>query len=147
MNATYVVSAYPVGRLSDRIDRVWLLAIGMIVLIAADIVLAWGKSVAVVLVGVAIWGLHMGLTQGLFAALIADVAPADLRGSAFGFFNFVSGIFAIASSLLAGVLWKRYGSDATFLTGAGFSCVGIAALLFGPYFPTGDHDRPVVRRR
>jgi MFS family permease len=144
MNAAYVISAYPAGRLSDRIDRVWLLTIGMIVLIAADIVLAWGESVGVVLLGVAMWGLHMGLTQGLFAALVADVAPADLRGSAFGFFNFVSGVFAIASGLLTGVLWKQYGSDATFLASAGFSGVGIAALLFRRYFRTGSREGPHV---
>jgi MFS family permease len=125
---------------------VWLLAAGLVTLIAADIVLVGSESVAVVLGGVALWGLHMGLTQGLFAALVADVAPADLRGSAFGFFNFVSGIFAIASSLLAGVLWNKYGSDVTFLTGAGFSCVGIAALLCRPYLTIGNRDRPKLGR-
>jgi MFS family permease len=130
MNATYVVSAYPAGRLSDHIDRAWLLAAGLVTLIAADLVLVWGESVTVVLCGVALWGLHLGLTQGLFAALVADAAPVDLRGSAFGFFNFVSGIFAIASSLLAGALWKQFGSDVTFLSGAGFSCLAVAGLYW-----------------
>ena len=129
MNAAYVASAYPAGWLSDRVDRVWLMVVGLTVLIAADLVLAWSETVVVVFVGVALWGLHMGLTQGLFAAMVADTAPAELRGSAFGIFNFLSGVVAIAASLIAGQLWEWRGSLATFLAGATFSAVALAGLL------------------
>jgi len=130
MNATYVASAYPAGRLSDRLGRVWLLVIGLAALIVADIVLARGEEVAMILTGVAIWGLHMGLTQGLLAALVADTAPAALRGSAFGMFNFVSGLVALLASLLAGALWQSYGPQATFYAGAVFSAAALAGLLW-----------------
>jgi len=130
MNVTYVASAYPAGRLSDHIDRVWLLVIGLAVLIVADIALAWGEQVATILAGVAIWGLHMGLTQGLFSALVADAAPAELRGSAFGMFNFVSGLVALVASLLAGGLWHWYGPSATFYAGALVSAAAMVGLLW-----------------
>jgi MFS family permease len=128
MNATYVASAYPAGLLSDRVGRVWLLAMGLGVLIVADVVLAFGEETAIILAGVAVWGLHMGLTQGVFAALVADVAPAQLRGTAFGLFNFVSGIAAIAASLIAGGAWEVFGPAATFGAGALFSVVALVGL-------------------
>ncbi len=137
MNFTYVLSAYPAGRLSDRIGRADLLIIGLAILIAADIALALGQNVTLVFIGVALWGLHMGLTQGLLAAMVADVAPAELRGSAFGLFHFVSGAAAIAASLLAGGLWHLYGPKLAFLAGAAFSAVAMAALTFwGSRFTT-----------
>jgi MFS family permease len=129
MNATYVASAYPAGRLSDRVDRVWLLAVGLATLIVADLVLAVGERVTIVLAGVAVWGLHMGLTQGIFAALVADAAPADLRGTAFGVFNFVSGLAALLASLVAGALWHWSGPAATFFAGALFSAAALIGLL------------------
>ena len=130
MNATYVVSAYPAGWLSDRVERTWLLAAGLVALVAADFVLAWGERVSIVMIGVALWGLHMGLTQGLFAAMVADTAPEELRGSAFGIFNFVSGVVAVLSSLLAGTLWKVYGPAMTFHAGAVSAVTALAALLW-----------------
>jgi MFS family permease len=130
MNATYVASAFPAGRLSDRIDRLWLLVSGLAVLILADIALAWGEGVTTILVGIAIWGLHMGLTHGVLAALVADTAPAELRGSAFGIFNFVSGLVALVASLLAGGLWQWYGPAATYYAGAISSSAALAGLLW-----------------
>jgi hypothetical protein len=103
--------------------------LGLLVLIAADVVLATSRTVGMIFLGIALWGLHMGLTQGLFAALVADTAPADLRGSGFGVFNFVSGVFAIFSSLLAGALWMWHGPAITFFTGAAFSAVALAGLI------------------
>ena len=129
MNLTYFLSAYPVGRLSDRVGRVGLLVVGLAVLIVADIVLALGQNVATVLAGIAVWGLHMGLTQGIFAAMVADNAPPELRGSAFGIFNFLCGLVALLASLLAGALWQFYGPAATFYAGAIFSAAALAALL------------------
>jgi MFS family permease len=130
MNLTYVVSAYPAGRLSDRVGRVGLLVVGLAILIVADFVLAIGQNLTMILIGTAMWGLHMGLTQGLLGALVADTAPANLRGSAFGVFNFVSGIIAIPASLLAGVLWQWRGPAPTFFVGAFFSTVALTGLLW-----------------
>ena len=134
MNAAYVASAYPAGWLSDRLDRVWLLVVGLVVLIVADFVLAWGVQVSVVLGGIALWGLHMGLTQGLFAAMVADAAPTGLRGSAFGIFNCISGVVAVLASLIAGTLWELHGPSPTFIAGAIFSAAALAALLWRRLF-------------
>jgi MFS family permease len=130
MNFTYVVSAYPAGWLSDRVGRLILLMLGLLILIMADLHLATGQSLRVIFIGVALWGLHMGMTQGLFAALVADTSPEDLRGSAFGVFNFVSGIVAIVASVLAGALWKWSGPSLTFGAGASFSAIAFAGLVW-----------------
>ena len=130
MNLTYVASAYPAGRLSDRIGRVGLLMIGLVILVVADFVLIAATSLNGVLLGIALWGLHMGVTQGLLSALVADTAPADLRGSAFGVFYFVSGIGAVVASLLAGGLWKLLGPQYTFGAGAIFATFALGALLW-----------------
>jgi MFS family permease len=128
MSVVYSASAYPAGVLSDRMDRRGLMALGFVMLILADVVLAFAGSVTAVMAGVALWGLHMGLTQGLLATLVADAAPAHLRGSAFGIFNFVSGIVLLIASVLAGYLWDAIGPMATFLAGAGFTAAGLAGL-------------------
>jgi MFS family permease len=125
MNIVYAASAYPMGALSDRVDRRMMLAAGFGVLIVADIVLAIAPGIWVVMAGVALWGLHMGMTQGLLAALVADAAPAELRGTAFGLFNFASGIALLLASLAAGFLWELIGPSATFLAGAAFTVIGL----------------------
>jgi MFS family permease len=127
MNVVYAATSYPAGHLSDRIDRRMVLACGGIVLIAADLVLARAAGIAVLAAGISLWGLHMGLTQGLFAALVADAAPAERRGTAFGLFNLVSGVVLLIASVLAGLLWDHVGPGAVFYAGALFA--GIA--LFG----------------
>lgn len=129
MSGVYTLAAYPAGVLADRLDRRSLLALGFAVLIAADIVLARATTPVVVFAGVAFWGLHMGLTQGLLAALVADAAPASLRGSAFGIFNLVSGIVLLAASALAGWLWESHGPAATFYAGATITAGGLVGLL------------------
>ncbi len=129
MNLVYAMSAYPVGRLSDRIGHTRLLAIGMAVLCAADLVLALGEGLFPLLAGVALWGLHMGMTQGLLAALVADTAPAELRGTAFGAFGLTCGIATLPSSALAGLAWDRWGAGATFGLGAAFSLLTLGVLL------------------
>jgi MFS family permease len=129
MNMVYAASSYPVGHLSDRVDRRWMLAVGGAALIAADVVLAQAAGVAGLIVGVVLWGLHMGFSQGLLAALVADAAPEERRGTAFGLFNLVSGIVLLAASVLAGTLWDRIGAPATFYAGAGFASLGLVALL------------------
>lgn len=126
MNLVYAAVAAPAGSLSDRIDRRILLATGLAVLVAADVVLAALPSVFGVLLGVGLWGLHMGLTQGVLAALVADAAPDHLRGTAFGVFNLASGVAMLAASVLAGGLWAGFGPSATFVAGAAFA--GLAAL-------------------
>lgn len=129
MNVVYAASAYPLGRLADRANRRTLLAAGIGVLVAADLVLAFADSVPVVFAGVALWGLHMGATQGLLSALVADAAPADLRGTAFGLFNLVAGAALLAASVIAGALWTVIGPSMTFVAGAAFSAVALAGLL------------------
>jgi MFS family permease len=129
MNVAFALSAYPAGWLSDRVDRWAVLGFGAVLLIAADLVLAWSDSIAVAMLGIATWGLHMGFTQGLFAALVADAAPAERRGTAFGVFNFVTGVALLAASVVAGVLWDRYGAAVTFLAGAALTTVALAVAL------------------
>ena len=129
MNLVYSASAYPVGKLADSMSHTALLTLGLLVLLLADLVLAASNHWVVVLLGVAIWGLHMGMTQGLLAAMVADAAPADLRGTAFGTFNLVSGLALLIASVVAGLLWDSFGAPATFLAGAGFCCVTMLYLL------------------
>ncbi len=129
MNIVFAGSAYPLGALSDRVDRKRILAGGFLVLIVADLVLAFAPGVMGVMAGVALWGLHLGMTQGLLAALVADTAPPALRGSAFGMFNFVSGVALLLASPLAGLLWQVAGPYATFLCGAGLTTVGLIGTV------------------
>jgi len=128
MNVVYAGSSYPVGRLSDRLGRRGLLLAGFAVLIVADLVLAAAGTLWQVMAGVALWGLHMGMTQGLLAALVADTAPAALRGTAYGVFNLISGIALLAASVIAGALWTVLGPAATFLAGALFTAAALLAL-------------------
>jgi MFS family permease len=130
MNIVYAASSWPAGALSDSIGRYRLLLAGFALLIVADLVLALGGNVATVMIGVAIWGLHMGLTQGLLSALVADTAPAALRGTAFGVFNLMSGLAMLLASVIAGGLWDLIGPDGTFLAGASFTAVALAVLPF-----------------
>jgi MFS family permease len=130
MNIAYTFTAWPAGALSDRIGRYGVVTVGFALLILADLALAIGGSVTVVMVGVAMWGLHMGLTQGVLSALVADTAPDELRGTAFGVFNLVSGIAMLAASIVAGALWDVAGPAGTFLAGAAFSAIALAALPF-----------------
>ncbi len=132
MNLIYALSAYPFGKLSDRMSHRKLLALGLCVLIAADLALAVSDNWRLVLVGVALWGAHMGITQGLLATMVADTAPADLRGTAYGFFNLVSGIAMLLASVTAGALWDRLGASLTFYAGAVFSVIALAALAWQP---------------
>jgi MFS family permease len=128
MNVVYSSSAYPFGRLADTMGHPLLLGLGLLVLIAADLVLALAGHWSAVLGGVALWGLHMGMTQGLLATMVADVAPPDLRGTAFGFFNLVSGVAMLVASVLAGWLWQNHGPAATFLAGAAFCVITLLVL-------------------
>ena len=130
MNVVYAVAAYPAGMLSDRMDRVVVLMIGLALLIAADLFLALSPGLGGVMIGVVLWGLHMGFTQGLLATLIADAAPADLRGTAYGMFNLLGGAAMLAASVIAGELWVVWGPAGTFLAGAAFTAVALAGLLF-----------------
>ena len=128
MNLIYAASAYPFGKLSDRMSRGKLLAIGLLVLIAADLIIASSQHWSFLLAGVALWGVHMGMTQGLLATMVADTAPEDLRGTAYGFFNLVSGIAMLIASAVAGFLWDRLGASFTFYAGAAFCVVTLIGL-------------------
>jgi len=132
MNVVFAVSAYPVGRLADRLPHRSLLVAGLGVLIVADIVLALAPGLGVVAAGVVLWGLHMGMTQGLLATMVAGAAPAHLRGTAFGLFNLVGGVATLLASVLAGVLWDQLGAAATFGAGAAFAALAFAVVMIGP---------------
>ena len=129
MNVVYAFSAYPVGALSDRVDRVTLLFIGFAILIVADLALGLSGNIFGVAVGVALWGLHMGFTQGILSTLVADAAPPELRGTAFGMFNLASGLALLAASIIAGALWDTAGPEGTFIAGAAFTAIAFAGLL------------------
>lgn len=128
MNLVYAGCAYPFGRLSDRVSHAKLLAFGLLVLIAADLVIACGRHWWTLLGGVGLWGLHMAMTQGLLATMVADTAPADLRGTAYGVFNLLSGIAMLVGSGVAGWLWDRHGAEDTFYAGAVFSLIALLGL-------------------
>lgn len=132
MSVVYALAAYPVGILSDRIERRFILIIGTGLLILADLVLAYAGNVWGVMIGVGLWGLHMGFSQGLLAALIADTTPEERRGTAFGLFNLISGVLLLVASALAGLLWERGGPEATFLMGASFSAIALLGLFLFP---------------
>lgn len=137
MNIVYSLSAYPFGKLADRMDHARLLIAGLAALIVSDVVLALGTHWSSVLLGVALWGLHMGMTQGLLATMVSHTTPAQLRGTGFGFFNLLSGAVTLLSSVIAGELWDKVGAAATFYAGAGFSLLTIVLLLSGKAPDTG----------
>ena len=130
MNIVYATVAYPIGVLSDRLDRKTILGLGIIFLSIADCILGYASTLGMVGFGLFFWGLHMAFTQGLMAALIADTTPSELRGTAYGVFSFVSGIGLLIASALAGALWDSYGPQATFLMGAGFTILSLIGISF-----------------
>lgn len=130
MNVVYALAAYPAGVLSDRVNRLQLLSLGFVILIIADLVLAASSGLVAVFVGIALWGLHLGLTQGLLVTLVADTAPEELRGTAFGIFHLVSGAALFAASLLAGGLWELFGPAVTFQAAAGLTALALLGLGF-----------------
>jgi len=129
MSAVYALASYPAGLAADRGRQRSLIAGGLAALIAADLLLGGAHSIGAVFAGVALWGVHMGLTQGLLSALVAATAPAEARGTAFGVFNLVTGVVLVVASLLAGWLWQVHGPAATFYAGAAFTAVALAGLL------------------
>lgn len=130
MSIVFAASAYPAGRMQDKLGARPLLLAGLAALIAADLLLGFGQSLVAIFAGIALWGLHLGLTQGVLAALVAASAPERLRGTAFGLFGLVTGLFSLLASLLAGVLWVRIGATGTFVAGAGFAATALLAFLF-----------------
>lgn len=132
MNIVYSATAYPFGKLSDRMSHRTLLAVGLVVLMVADLILARDDHWFTVLVGMVFWGVHMGMTQGLLATMVAHTAPADLRGTAFGFFNLMSGLAILVASALAGLLWDQRGAGYTFHAGALIAGIALLILLIKP---------------
>ena len=130
MNIVYSLFAYPAGVAADRLSARKLLVFGLGLLVAADVILAMAASPPLVFLGVAFWGLHMAFTQGLLSKLVADTAPSELRGTAFGVFNLVSGGVLLLASIIAGSLWSIYGASTTFIAGASFAALAAMGLLF-----------------
>ncbi|MGB5133292.1 MAG: MFS transporter [Steroidobacteraceae bacterium] len=139
MNVLYAGAAYPAGAAADRISARTLLFLGLVLLIAADVALAFATSPLIVFAGAAFWGLHMAFTQGLLAKLVADIAPAELLGTGFGIFNLVSGIALLLASVIAGSLWSAYGPSYTFLAGAAFAAIASIGLLAAVKYRTQGH--------
>ncbi len=135
MNIVYSLFAYPAGIAADRLSARTLLVFGLGLLVVADVMLAMADAPFLVFLGVAIWGLHMAFTQGLLSKLVADTAPRELRGTAFGIFNLASGGMLLLASVIAGSLWSIYGASATFIAGASFAALSAMGLLF--YRPKG----------
>ncbi len=146
MSLAYSLSAYPAGLLADRMDRAAILIAGAALLLLADLILAFASDVAGLGIGVLLWGLHMGFTQGLFAMLVAEAAPPELRGTAFGMFNLITGLALLAASLIAGALWDVAGPEGTFLAGAAFALLTVVGLLpvrgrfMKPTIPEADRN-------
>ncbi|MGD0635199.1 MAG: MFS transporter [Beijerinckiaceae bacterium] len=128
MNAVYALAAYPAGALSDRLNRLTVLIAGFTLLIAADVALALTGGLAGVTIGIVLWGLHLGVTEGLLATLIADTAPPELRGTAYGVFNLLGGLALLAASILAGALWDSLGPQAAFLASALITALALLGL-------------------
>jgi MFS family permease len=126
MNVVYALAAWPAGALSDKLGRYGVLMSGFLVLVLADLVLAFGSNIVMIIIGAALWGLHMG--QGLLASLVADTAPAELRGTAFGMFNLVTGVATLLASIVAGALWDLIGPVGTFVTGASFAAIALVGV-------------------
>lgn len=129
MNAVYALTAYPFGKLSDRRNPSGILALGLVVLAAGDLALAWSDEWIWVWAGIGLWGLHMGISEGLLARMVADAAPQPLRGTAFGVFNLVAGLALLVASALAGLLWDRFGAEQSFLAGAGLSAFAFVVVV------------------
>ena len=130
MNAAFALVAYPAGRLADRLGPRGLLVAGIAALVAADLSLAFASGIPALAAGVALWGVHMGLTQGLLATMVAASAPPERRGTAFGVFSLACGGAMLAASVLAGALWHYLGPQATFLAGAVLATAAIAVTRF-----------------
>ncbi len=132
MNLIYAVFAYPFGKLADRVSHTTLLVWGLLLLIGADALLAYSNQWGWVWAGISLWGLHMAMTQGLLATMVADAAPENLRGTAYGFFNLMSGIALLVASTLAGLLWEQWGAAFTFGAGIVFSVAALVLLWVRP---------------
>jgi len=131
MNVVYALSAYPAGRLSDRLGRrLVLVAAGAAIYVAANLVLAFAETVTAAFFGATLWGLHLGLTQGLLAGLVADTVPARRRGAAFGVFHFTTGVALLPANLAAGLAWDAFGPQAPFLLAAALVAIAVPGLAF-----------------
>lgn len=129
MNIVYSAGAYPAGALSDRVRPEGLMLAGLAALVGADVALSLGHGLVATFVGIGLWGVHLALTQGLLSKLVADHAPSELRGSAFGLFNLLTGVAMLLASVTAGLVWDRFGASATFITGGGFALLAAGLVL------------------
>jgi MFS family permease len=130
MNIVYALTAYPVGHLSDRMGRSFFLIMGFFVLILAHLILATTSNIYITFLGIGLWGLHMGFSQGVLSAMIADTCPPEFKGTAFGVFNLFSAFALLLASSLAGILWDSFGGEVTFLSGAAFAAVSLVLFIF-----------------
>lgn len=143
-NTTYCLSSYPMAALSDRMNRYAFLAFGIIVLVLADIVLFAAPNLPIMLMGVALWGLQIGIVQSISAALIIDLVPTDLRGTALGFYHLIGAISAVIAGMGAGKIAQLYGEGASFFTSAIIAVFAVLLLL--SFMPTSRRRRKRAAR-
>ena len=144
MNIVYALSSYPIGYLSDSVKREWFLFAGLLVLCLSDFALGLGSDLVSIFLGIALWGLHMGLTQGILAALVADNCLPELRGTAYGLFNLLSALALLLASTIAGILWDSVGGRATFIAGAGFSLFSLLVYFAATRFVNRKNSAKMV---
>lgn len=143
MNVVYALSAYPLGKLSDRMPRKWMVLLGFLTLALSDLILAVAQNLPAAAAGILLWGLHLGLAQGTLAALVADHSPAHCRGTAYGVFNLFSAVALLIASAAAGILWDHFGPSYMFFASGAIALIGCSALLF--FFKEKDKLAPVLR--
>lgn len=128
MHIAFSLSSYPFGMLADRLNPMRLLALGMVLLALSDLLFAFAANTAVLILGVVLFGMHLGATQGIFSAIVSEVAVSHLRATAFGVFNFFSGIALLVSGLVAGGLWELFGAQYCFAGGVVFAVLTLVLI-------------------
>ncbi len=128
MNITFSLSSYPFGKLADKLNPMKLLALGMVLLALANLLFAYAENYRILAAGIVLFGMHLGATQGIFSTIISEIAPSEVRATAFGIFNFFSGLALLASGLVAGSLWEYMGAQYCFGGGVVFALITLSLI-------------------
>ncbi len=132
-NITYTLLSWPAGRLSDRVSKRALAAVGYLVFAGVYVVFGLAPSMSALWVTMASYGLFYALTNPVLRALVAGTVAPEIRGRAFGVFYFVTSVATLLASLITGALWKRFGAEVPFLLSAGLAVVAAVLLLLSRY--------------
>jgi len=128
MNIAFSLSSYPFGKLADKLNPMKLLALGMVLLALANLLFAYAANYRILAAGIVLFGMHLGATQGIFSTIISEIAPSEVRATAFGIFNFFSGLALLASGLVAGSLWEYMGAQYCFGGGVVFALITLCLI-------------------